>query len=193
MKNTLLIGMCLVGLVAFGQAKEQNKGKVKATTEEAKSQAQEKGKPAQAGKPENEGKPENVGKPDKAGKPEKPGKPENKEKEQKEKEQGNGNAYGRDKEGMTGREFGQQRAAEARAKHQEVKPTSIEEIQIERTVLRERNTTVVTEMDRKITEARERLLEMQKAGSITQQVYEEKISAIEKINERKLSVELKLK
>lgn len=193
MKNILLIGICLVGFVAFGQGKGQNKGKVPATTEEAKSQEKGKDKDKEKGKPAQAGKPESAGKPANGGKPEKQGKPENKGKDQKEKEQGNGNAYGKDKEGMTGREFGQQRAAEARAKHQEVKPTSVEEIQIERTVLRERNTTVVTEMDRKITEARERLIEMQKNGSITQQVYEEKISALERINERKLSVEVKLK
>ena len=83
---------------------------------------------------------------------------------------GKGNAYGRDKE-VQGREFGQQRAAEARAKAGEEAQDDIED-ELER---HEREVTdadnAVDRMRQRIEEARQKILKKREEGSITEQEF----------------------
>lgn len=105
---------------------------------------------------------------------------------------GQGHAYGKNKEGLTGREFGQQRAAEARAKHEQTKPTSKEEIRDVIVVIQERNTSLLSEIERKVKEAREKLEEMMKGGTIKLADFQEKINTLEEISKKRATIELKL-
>ncbi|MBB6611507.1 hypothetical protein H7F15_10705 [Pontibacter sp. Tf4] len=116
-------------------------------------EAREKAKGNENGNQGKGGKPEKTGKPEKAGKPEKDN-------------NGKGNAYGRNKGELSGREFGQARAVAA-------KQTNTEK--------RQELNKVVTTGDEKVTDAKSRLgraieeLERQrKAGTITDSEYKEK-------------------
>lgn len=187
MKKIFLVALCFSGAVAFGQTNEAVKKKENKPVVNTTEQADKKGKPENAGKPESAGKPENVGKPESLGKPENAGKPNNQG-----EAQSSGNAYGKDKGELTGREFGQQRAAEARAKHENVKPVNQQELERERIIIRERNIVILSEMDRKLNEARERLATLEREGKISKEVFTEKVKALENINERKINIELKV-
>jgi hypothetical protein len=218
MKKLVVIGICCLGisLTIQAQGKSQEKGKGnQEVLEERKApgpnaKPENTGKPAETARPQQSGKPESGEKPgnrpqpaqlDRPGAPKQPnqtGRPEHAGKPAQtgnpnESHPGGGHAYGRDKGDMSGREFGQQRAAEARARHQEVKPTNRIELDQQRVILRERNTTLSTDLDRRIEESRRRLEQMQREGRIKATDFDEKIKALEQISERKLTVDMKLK
>jgi colicin import membrane protein len=222
MKTILFTLCCTIGLISFGQPQGKGKEKQPVQKEEKGNKPEGKGKPESPGKPDQSekgnkkedtgkpqipggkpevtrkpeqkgGKPDGVGKPEqKGGKPEGVGNSNQKERPESKPANGQGNAYGKNKGDLSGREFGQQRAAEARAKHEEVKPASLPELQKERDILRDRNVTLVREIDQKIEQAKGKLNELQKTGTITKEVYQEKMKALEGMVERKQTVELKI-
>ncbi len=94
----------------------------------------------------------------------------------------NGNAFGKEKEGMTGREFGQERAREARMEHQKNLNESIKKGK------------------EKSIEARERILVAEeknekefKAGDISEEEYESRKEKIEEAREKVDELEEDLK
>ncbi len=147
MKNiitTFLIAtFTLLTITAYAQGNPQQKGKPEA----AKGQEKKESAAEATKRPPHE----KVGK---------PSTPPGKDKEHP----GQGNAFGKDKGDMSGREFGQQRAAEARNKKEE----SAENIRIA--------------ID-KLTDARIKLEEKMKRKEISQKDYEEKMKQIEEATE----------
>lgn len=105
---------------------------------------------------------------------------------------GQGNAYGKNKGDLSGREFGQQRAAEARAKHDGAKPKSEGEARelVKETV--KRNEVLLTDTERKIRDFKTRLEELKKAGKITTEEMNLKLKALESIEKRRTTIEMKI-
>lgn len=121
------------------------------------------------------------------------GKGKDKDKDKNDNHPGNGHAYGKNKGELSGREFGQQRAAEARAKHEEVKPkTEKEAKEVVRTTV-ERNDVLLTETERKIIELRRRLEEMNKAGKITIDEMNQKLKTLQTIEKKRLTIQTTIK
>lgn len=218
MKTRILIVTLLMGSIAFAQAPEKGKGQEKKEdkTEQkgnqnnpSKDKDQDKGKPAVKENTGQDKKDQNPKANDK-GKPEEKlkEKSENKgnaksdngkEKEDKEtasgkdkEHPGQGHAYGKNKGELTGREFGQARAAAAKAKHEETKPVNKEEVQI---VIREtsvRNKVLLSETERKLQEAIEILEKRRKEGTIKPLEYEQKLKTIEDLKKKRATIELKV-
>lgn len=147
------------------------------------------GKDDQKGKP-NQGKENGKGNSNGKGNQ---GKDKDKDKGNKPEEHpGQGHAYGKNKGDLSGREFGQQRAAEARAKHNEAKPKSEGEARelVKETV--KRNEVLLTDTERKIRDFKTRLEELKKAGKITTEEMNLKLKALESIEKRRATIELKI-
>lgn len=105
---------------------------------------------------------------------------------QKHPEHSNGNAYGKHKDGMTGREFGQHRAEEARNKHK--KPETQEEAVTIIEVIHEQNVTLLGKIKDKIEEARDRLRERVRIGDLAETVFNDRHQRIEQLAERQKEI-----
>lgn len=95
--------------------------------------------------------------------------------------QGNGNAYGKNKGNLSGREFGQQRAAEARSKHH---PRNQADALITIRIFRRENILILGDIQRKILLANRNLEDLFKRGSITRTVYLQKKSRLGEFERR---------
>jgi hypothetical protein len=136
------------------------------------------------------------GKNDQKGKPDKDkgnGKGNSKGSGKSDENPGKGNAYGQNKGDLSGREFGQQRAAEARAKHEASQPkTETQARELIRTTI-ERNNVLLDVTSKKINDIKGTLDELKKAGKITATEVEEKIKLIESIEKRRAAIESAIK
>ena len=99
---------------------------------------------------------------------------------------GQGNAYGRNKGDLTGREFGRQRSEEAKKKGEEIQNDDeaqeiIEEVQ-------EENITIINEVESKLEVAREKLEEMRTAGSISVEEYDIKVKRLDDLKSREINL-----
>ncbi|NVK64423.1 MAG: hypothetical protein HWE22_07530 [Flavobacteriales bacterium] len=110
----------------------------------------------------------------------------NGKKEEAKDQSNNGNGYGKDKGDMTGREFGQSRAAAAKAKAQEVK-TEKEAKEIIETSKKEIKETI-TSIDEKMVVARQKLEEKMTSGALTKEEFAEKMSELMKFEQRKNTI-----
>lgn len=198
MKKTLILATLFIS--SFSIAQPAGKGQEK-KVEKKEQKATQAGKPDQKEKPQPENRPQQQ--------------QQQHQVKEKAKEKGNGNgnkqtppgqvkkgndagksnqgnAYGKNKGDLSGREFGQQRAAEARAKHQAQRPTTNEEAakRIETTVLR--NDVLLNETERKIQLAKQRMEELRKAGTLPAQEFEEKVKALEELSKKRATIEMRL-
>lgn len=123
------------------------------------------------------------------------GHPSGKNKHHKEvhKHHGNGNAYGHHKGGMSGREFGQARAAAARNKHKHYTIVTIGDGRRYLTITRKRNILLLSITRTKLIDLRLKLNELHVAGSITTVAYKEKIKKVEILEQQRASIEVKIK
>ncbi|MBV6441417.1 MAG: hypothetical protein DYG98_03130 [Haliscomenobacteraceae bacterium CHB4] len=178
-----------------------------AFAQQGKGQGQDKDKPAKQEKQKEHGKPEKAPKDASAEKgkakpaddqdqpkkdegaemkKEKPEAPEEeKVKKEKEEKDDKGHAYGKDKGDLSGREFGQQRAAEARSKHQAKKAEAM-------TSVEKGDATVISARDR-IRNAREKLEKDKKAKRINEKQYVERKKKIDDAEQQTNELESKVK
>jgi colicin import membrane protein len=110
---------------------------------------------------------------------------EGKDKKEKEEKDNKGNAYGKDKGDLSGREFGQQRAAEARSKHQTKKADT-------KTAIEHGDATVSNARER-IKKAKENLEKDKKAKKINEKQYAERKKKIEDAEQQTNELENKVK
>lgn len=102
---------------------------------------------------------------------------------------GNGHAYGHHKDGMTGREFGQHRAEEARSKHH---PHNREEAGIRIVILKKENISLFGILRDKFRNAREKLEGLLKGGTISKRDYDSKNSTLNNLEARHSRIEVKI-
>lgn len=98
---------------------------------------------------------------------------------------GKGNAYGKDKGDLSGREFGQQRAAEARQNRE------IKQNELQNTIRDSKGR--VAEAKERVKLAREKLEKDKKARKINDKEYKERIERIEKAEAQIQELEMKIK
>ena len=103
----------------------------------------------------------------------------------------NGNAYGTNKGGMSGKEFGQQRAEEARAKYSE--PGSEKEAKEMVSEIKSNVKNQVEVIDTKIVSATELVEQKHDLGGMTDLEYELAIARIDAFKVRKKAIDAKLK
>ena len=108
------------------------------------------------------------------------------------KNNGNGNAYGHYKNGKSGREFGQARAAAARSKHRHYQLVTIGDGRRFLDITLKRNYVLLSLTQRKLSDFRIRLNGLHAAGTITTVVYEEKVSRIQILEERRAAIEVNI-
>lgn len=101
-----------------------------------------------------------------------------------------GNAYGRNKKGLSGREFGQQRAAEAKAKHKSPKSESDAVNLI--SVIREETRETIENVQDRIEEARHRLGTLLEHREISEEDFNLKSSLLDFFVDRATSLIKKL-
>ena len=186
MRRKALIVALILGTAVFAQGPAKGKGTEK---KEEKTEQKDKDKETEKGKPTDKQNPGQAKK-DQTGKPEDKGKSENNGKDKE--HPGQGNAYGKNKGELSGREFGQARAAAAKAKNEEVKPVTIEDAREEIRIVRERNIELLSDTERKLKEARVKIEELKKAGTITLDSYNQKIKAVEELLKKRATIELKV-
>lgn len=109
------------------------------------------------------------------------------------KHHGNGNAYGHYKGGMSGREFGQARAAAARNKHKHYKVVTIGDGRNYLSITIKRNFVLLNLTQRKLVDVRFRLDELHTAGRISTVVYKQKMKKVEVLEKRRAEIEVKVK
>ncbi len=112
---------------------------------------------------------------------------EHKEKEHDMEEHGEkkGHAYGKNKESMSGREFGKERAEQAKAKKEEKKK------ELDKTI--KTNEDKVSDAKDRINKAREKAEKQKADGEITEEQYLEKMEKIKKAEAKMLELEQKVK
>lgn len=98
----------------------------------------------------------------------------------------NGNAYGKDKQGMTGKEFGQGRAAEAKAKAATVKTKSDADAMIR--MSKEDTKESIQSINEKMTTARQTLMDKLGSKQITQAQFDEKLKQLMEFEMRKNAI-----
>lgn len=200
MKKTLILATLCISSLTLAQP--SGKGQEK-KTEKKEQKTTQVGKSDQKEKPQPENRPQQQQQQAKEkektkekgngnGNGNKPTPPGQAKKGNEEGKSNQGNAYGKNKGELSGREFGQQRAAEARAKHQAQKPTTNEEAvkRIESTALR--NDVLLNETERKIQLAKQRMEELRKAGTLPAQEFEEKVKALEELSKKRATIEMRL-
>lgn len=177
MKSVVLIGALIISAGAFAQGRSES---VKAEKEIKQPQVEVKDKgqkpPMEAKQKPEQSKEKPNGKPNEA-------KPKT--------NNGNGNAYGKDKGDLSGREFGQSRAAAAKTKAKEVKTESEAESLIEVSIKETKET--ITSIEEKMIEARNRLAEKLASGELTKAVFDEKMTVLMEFEKRKNSIIIGIK
>ncbi|MBW6498800.1 MAG: hypothetical protein K0B09_10450 [Bacteroidales bacterium] len=101
-------------------------------------------------------------------------------KDAREQVEGRGHAYGRDKGGLSGRDFGQARAAAARTKEEKEEVTREVALEVEEGVRRTKT---------RVEEAREVLEERVKNREISEEEFEKRTRRIEEIEEEVMRIE----
>lgn len=102
---------------------------------------------------------------------------------------GNGHAYGRHKNGMTGREFGQHRAEEARSKH---RPKNDREADERIVIFKRENIGLIDIIKDKFRQAREKLEGLLKGDKITKKEYLAKSLILNSLDGRRSKIELRV-
>lgn len=187
MKSIILLGALVISAGTFAQVRagaakaekqiESNQTQIKQETE--KVQQDVKGKVDQ--------KKEQVSKIDRNGKEAGNAKKDAKELVENGKDKvNNGNAYGKDKQGMTGKEFGQSRAAEAKAKSATVKTKADADAMIR--MSKEDTKETVKSIDDKMVTARQTLMDQLASKKITQAQFDEKIKTLMEFEKRKSAI-----
>ena len=98
----------------------------------------------------------------------------------------NGNAFGKDKQGMTGKEFGQHRATEAKLKAKQAKTKADADAIIR--MSKEDTKETISTIDTKMVAARTKLTEKLSSKEITQAKFDEKIKELMDFEKRKNSI-----
>ncbi len=196
MKKVIFVGVLTLGLMSFaqngkgrGNQKEKDSGQSEMTREKGDSQKEHPGK----GKEKHKVNKSTDLKPNHSVHPGKGSGPKNNKEKKAHPAHSNGHAYGKNKGGLTGREFGQQRASHAKSKHK--KPESEAEAVSIITVIHEQNMTLLGRIKDKIEEVRDRLRERVRIGDLSKEVFEARqirVSELEKRREEIASELLKL-
>ncbi len=173
MKSVLLIGALVISAGTFAQGRSEAPKAEKELKQPHQVEVKDKGQ-----KPQMEVKQ----KPEQAKE-----KPNGKPNDAKPKtNNGNGNAYGKDKGDMSGREFGQSRAAAAKTKAKEVK-TETEAVNLIEVSIKETKATI-SSIEEKMIEARNRLAEKLASGELTKAVFDEKMTILMDFEKRKNTI-----
>ena len=107
-----------------------------------------------------------------------------KAKKEKKEKSNNGNAFGKDKGELEGKEFGQERASQARMKKEEKKK------ELDMTV--DKNEQKVKDAKEKIKQSKEKLENDKAAGTVTEEEYQDKKEKIEQAEKAVLDLETKI-
>lgn len=187
MKSIILLGALVISAGTFAQVRS---GAVKAEKQIESKQTeikQETEKVQQEAKDKVEQKKEQVSKIDRSSKEAGNGKNETKEIVGNGKDKvNNGNAYGKDKQGMTGKEFGQSRAAEAKVKAATVKTKADADAVIR--MSKEDTKESVKSIDDKMVTARQTLMDQLASKKITQAQFDEKLKKLMEFEKRKSAI-----
>ena len=182
MKTFIILGALIVSTGAFAQTRPEvmktEKQKAQSKIEQKQKEANEKAEKGQQMADEKVSQAKD--KVEKA-------KSQAKDKMEEAKEMLNdGNAYGKDKVESTGREFGQNRAAAAKAKAEEVKTESEAEEMIETS--KGETMKIVQSIDEKMITARQKLTEKLESGEYSQAQFDEKMVKLMEFEKRKSSI-----
>ncbi|PHR35115.1 MAG: hypothetical protein COA38_03115 [Fluviicola sp.] len=111
---------------------------------------------------------------------------DNGKKDEAKEKSNNGNAFGKDKQGMTGKEFGQHRATEAKLKAKQAKTKADADAIIR--MSKEDTKETISTIDTKMVAARMKLTEKLSSKEITQAKFDEKIKELMDFEKRKNSI-----